>query len=112
MENRCSTPWSALPRASGRVTRGTEGESELLGDHPEQGQTAEVFAIVFAAAATGLFALERFGQRLHATEMHLRGAYALSCVIGILALVTMVVAGHSGATLVWKDLGNFVQSAK
>jgi hypothetical protein len=33
--------------------------------------------------------------------------YALALVPAALALITMIVAGHSGAELVWKDLGTF-----
>jgi Predicted membrane protein (DUF2231) len=88
---------------------GREGESELLGDHPEQGNTAEVVAIVFGAAATGLFVLEQWGPRFMTLTWHANAAYLACCVLGVFALVTMVAAGHSGATLVWKDLGNFVQ---
>ena len=96
-------------RASGQVqTVSAEGESGILGDHPEQGNIAEVTSIAFAGAATVLLGLELWGARVNATSLHFNLVYLASCGIGVLALIAMVAAGHSGATLVWKDLGNFV----
>ncbi len=96
-------------QANGQVlTVSAEGESNLLGDHPEQGNIAEVTSIAFAGGATLLLALELWGARVNATSLHFNLVYLGSCGIGVLALVAMVAAGHSGATLVWKDLGNFV----
>lgn len=92
----------------GKPTINAEGESELFGDHPEEGETAELAAIVFAAVAIGLFTLDRLGPERGLTETQMRGAYALCCAVGIFALATMIVVGHSGAALVWKDLGNYV----
>ena len=37
-------------------------------------------------------------------------AYVLGCLVGVVALFTVISAGHSGSALVWKDLGNFVSS--
>jgi hypothetical protein len=28
--------------------------------------------------------------------------------LGVVAIATIIIAGHSGAALVWKDVGNFV----
>jgi len=98
--------------ASGQqVTRG--GESEILGDHPEQGNNAEIASILFAFAAVAFFALEQWGDRIQVLGPELMrwrpmAAYVAASGLGVIALVTMIVAGHSGATLVWKDLGNFV----
>lgn len=36
--------------------------------------------------------------------------YAVALLPAFLTIVTMVAAGHSGATLVWHDLGNYVRS--
>jgi hypothetical protein len=99
--------------ASGLAGRG--GESEFLGDHPEQGNTAEVLAIIFAGASCVAFAVEQWGDRLQVMGAQFirwqsLWVYVVSSGIGIFALVTMIIAGHSGATLVWKDLGNFVSS--
>ena len=69
--------------------------------------------MAFALAAVGLYSIEepflnlkRFGL----TDLHTKGAVIICCVLAVLALAAMVIAGHSGATLVWKDLGNFVKS--
>lgn len=82
-----------------------------VGEHPEQGDTAFFFAMLFALACAGAFALLRFGPRLRkALQIEQLPALPISydtivylgtAGIAVLAIVTMVVAGHSGAKLVW-----------
>jgi hypothetical protein len=86
-----------------------------LGDHPEQGDNAEVAAIVFAVAAAVLYGVDRWGQRLPAlgplfARWLAPATYAATAALGVIALGTMIIAGHSGAALVWKDVGNFVSA--
>lgn len=83
-----------------------------VGEHPEQGDTAFVFATLFAAACAVVWAWQTFGEsirerfgwqdrfRLPVDEQLV--LYAISIPFALLAIWTMVVAGHSGATLVWK----------
>lgn len=101
--------------ASGQPVVRAGGESELLGDHPEQGDNAEISAIIFAAGASAFFGLQQWGDRIQVlgpqlTRWRPAAAYAAASTLAVIALVMMIVAGHSGATLVWKDVGNFVST--
>ncbi len=82
-----------------------------FGSHPGEGNVAEDLAVLVAMAACGFFALQRWGQRFSVPAWGPAAAYAVSSVIALAAIIAMVVAGHSGATLVWKDLGNFVSKS-
>jgi hypothetical protein len=79
-----------------------------LGDHPEDGQRAMILAFVLAGLAVALWAVDRWGTRFKLPPWSDRAVYGVGAVVSLAALVVMVAAGHSGATLVWKDLGNFV----
>jgi len=80
-----------------------------VGDHPEQGNAAFFFAMVFAVACVILYVAHRFGPRIR-RELKLPELpvsddlllYAAILPFALLALFTMIVAGHSGAELVWK----------
>lgn len=78
-----------------------------FGDHPEQGDTAFIFAMLLGIAAVALWAIERYRERLGWPRWSPLAAYAIALVPAVLALITMVIAGHSGAQLVWKDVGSF-----
>jgi uncharacterized membrane protein len=99
--------------ASGQqVARGEDG---LLGEHPEQGDNAEIAAIAFAVAASVFFGLEQWNDRIEVLAPEIARwrpavSYVAACGFAVVALATMVIAGHSGATLVWKDVGNFVST--
>jgi Predicted membrane protein (DUF2231) len=90
--------------------RQAAGTRVRFGDHPEQGDTAKVFAVIFAMGATGVWALEAYRERLRLQAWTATAAYAGSSVLGAIAIATIVIAGHSGAALAWKDVGNFVSS--
>jgi uncharacterized membrane protein len=83
-----------------------------FGEHPEQGDAARLFAVLFAGAATGLWILETWREQLKLQPWTSTAAYLGSSVLGVVAIATMIVAGHSGAMLVWKDVGNFVSSSR
>jgi hypothetical protein len=85
---------------------------DRVGEHPEQGDTAFVLAVALAVACT-LFALwqhsgawlrERFAwlDRLPVPFGQEVALYIVTVPIACAAIWTMIVAGHSGATLVWK----------
>jgi uncharacterized membrane protein len=101
-----------------RQSAAASGQRANLGDHPEQGNNAEIASIMFAAAAAMFFGLEQWGDRFQALgpelarwrPMATTAAYIAASGLAVLALVMMTIAGHSGATLVWKDVGNFVSS--
>ena len=86
------------------------GAQVRFGDHPEDGQLAEISAAVFAVLAASVFALERWRPRVSVPSWAPIAVYVVTAVSGLAALIGMVAAGHSGATLVWKDLGTFVHA--
>lgn len=85
---------------------------KLVGDHPDQGETAMIVAFVFAAECLLLLFWQHFGiairQRLGWTKRPGLNdetvLYLLGLPIAVLAVITMVLAGHSGANLVWKSI--------
>src|SRR5581483_1037343 len=86
------------------------GSRASFGDHPEQGDMARNFAVLLAFAAAGFYAVQQWGARWSLPSWTTRAAYLVTSGVGVLAGVTIVVAGPSGATLVWKDVGNFVSA--
>ncbi len=78
-----------------------------FGEHPEQGDTAFVFAMLLGIAAVGVWLVERYRERFGLPTWSPTAVYAVALIPAVLALVTMIVAGHSGAQLVWKDVGSF-----
>jgi hypothetical protein len=86
------------------------GTSARFAEHPEQGERAEILAIVLAAGTVGLLVMEQPAVRSRGiTDLQVNGAVLGCAVVAVLALGAMVIAGHSGAALVWRDLGNFVR---
>ena len=67
---------------------------------------ARNLAVVFALAAIGLFLVTKNGKRWNLPSWAPAAAYALAVVVGLGATGIMVAAGHSGAQLVWKDVGS------
>ncbi len=84
-----------------------------VGDHPEQGNAALVFSGLLAMACVGLYVYHEYGERIRehvgwTDRFRLpfnehAALYAASIPIAALAIATMIVAGHSGAQLVWKS---------
>lgn len=96
-----------------RQSAAAGGQRASLGEHPEQGDNAEVAAFLFAVAASVFFWLEQRGDRIPVVGPELMrwrpaATYVVASGLAVIALVLMVIAGHSGAALVWKDVGNFV----
>jgi hypothetical protein len=83
-----------------------------LHDHTENGDMAFISAALLAAACVGVYSYHAFGEsvrerlgladrfRLPVDENAV--LYAVSIPVALLAVVLMVIAGHSGAALVWK----------
>ena len=90
-----------------RVAGEAAGQQVRFGDHPEQGDTAFFFAMVFGFVAVAFWAIDRYREKWDLPKWSPMAAYGVALIPAALALITMVVAGHSGATLVWKDLGTF-----
>jgi hypothetical protein len=79
-----------------------------FGDHPEEGETGRNFTLLFAFAVAAFWAIQQWGSRFQLKPWSQTAAYVVASGVGIIALTTIVIAGHSGAALVWKDVGNFV----
>jgi hypothetical protein len=83
-----------------------------VGEHPEQGDTAFTSAIVFAIACAAVYAFFLFEADIRSAlrikawsrlpVSHNALLYVITVPIAVIAIFTMVVAGHSGAELVWK----------
>ena len=86
------------------------GTRVSFGEHPEQGDFARNMAMLFAAAVAGFWVVENWGARLRVPAWGSNASYLVSSAIAVLAVISVIIAGHSGATLVWKDVGNFVSS--
>jgi hypothetical protein len=86
------------------------GVTANFGEHPEQGDTAFVFAALFALATIAVWAINRYREKYHVPDWAPSASYAIALIPALLALLTMIQAGHSGAQLVWNDLGPFTGS--
>jgi type IV secretory pathway VirB2 component (pilin) len=92
-------------RRSIRATAAASGRRADFGSHPSDGDIARILAILLAAAAIAIWFNERTGKAMWPPI----AIYGVGFVLAGVALATMVLAGHSGAALVWKDLGNYVR---
>jgi len=103
--------FSFLAKESGgpleRGVRDAAGERLRFGEHPEQGDTAFFFALVLGVTVVAFWALNRWRDRLRLPPWAPNALFAAALLPAVAATFTMVVAGHSGAQLVWKDLGSF-----
>lgn len=79
-----------------------------FGDHPQEGDTARNFTLLFAFAVAAIWAIQQWGSWFQMKPWSQTVAYVAASTFGIIALAIIVIAGHSCAALVWKDLGNFV----
>ena len=80
-----------------------------FGDHPDDGELARNVAILFALVAAGFWAVVQWGEQLKLPSWAPMALYAIGSIVGVVAIITVISAGHSGSALVWKDLGNFVK---
>ena len=101
-----------LAKQSGEPLKQTLRDAgRRAGEHPQQGDQAFVLAGLFAMACVALYAYqtygERFRERMGWTDRfrlpvdEMVALYAISVPIAALAILTMLIAGHSGAKLVW-----------
>jgi hypothetical protein len=101
-----------LAKESGEpLQKSVRAAGKRVGEHPEQGDTAFVFAGLFAAICLAFYLYQTFGDRVRErvgwTERYRTPVdegillYAISIPLAALAIWTMMVAGHSGAKLVW-----------
>lgn len=94
-------------------------ERPRFGDHPEEGENAYRLAVIFAIAVVAFFGVDlwsRTGARKNVPSGLARwaplGMYAVAVIPGIIGLIMVISAGHSGAELVWKDVGNYIAASK
>ena len=83
-----------------------------VGEHPEQGDTAFLFAMLFALAAAAVYLFFRYESTLRSAlridswprlpVSYNMVLYLAAAPLAALAIFTMIAAGHSGAELVWK----------
>lgn len=81
-----------------------------FGEHPEQGEQAFLLAIGFAIATVIFWAVNKYGPKKMGEDFPEFApivTYGIVAVVGLGALFAMVAAGHSGAQLVWKDVGSY-----
>lgn len=90
-----------------RLAARAAGTEARFGEHPEQGETAFLWSAIFAVGVLAFLAVHHYRKRLNLPDWSGNAAYAIVLVPAAIALLTMIAAGHSGATLVWKDVGTF-----
>jgi len=97
------------------LRRALREAGKRVGSHPQEGDTAFLLAGLFALVCIGLYVYEAYGDRIR-TRFHMEqrfrlpfdenmALYAVAVPVALAALAMMVLAGHSGATLVWKTAG-------
>lgn len=83
------------------------GENARFGEHPEEGEAAEIWSVAFAASVLAYAAVAQWWRSLSLPSWAPRAAYAGAGLLGVAATGFIVAAGHSGAQLVWKDVGSY-----
>jgi hypothetical protein len=103
-------------QTGGSLKRTLREAGKRVGNHPQQGQTAFIFAILLAGVCIALYVHDEYGDRLRTRfgfgdryrlpiDEHIV-LYVVAVPIAAVAIATMILAGHSGATLVWKTAGS------
>ena len=102
-----------LSRESGEpLSKSIRATGQRVGEHPEQGDTAFIFAMLLAAVCTFVYVVHRFEPQLRSNFPNVTlpklpvsyqtVLYAAVIPFAVVAIATMIIAGHSGAELVWK----------
>jgi len=89
-----------------------QNAGKSVGDHPQNGDTAFFFSMLMALAIAAVYVWYRYGpqirERLGIRSMpplpvsYETAMYVATVPIALLAIITMIIAGHSGAQLVWR----------
>ena len=108
-------------QTGGTLRRALREAGKQVGSHPQQGNIAFATAALLALVCVVLFFHDRYGDELRArfnlTDRYRlpisdgMALYLLAVPVALLALAMMVIAGHSGATLVWKTAGSVTPAA-
>jgi hypothetical protein len=102
-----------LAKESGEpLSQSIRSTGQRVGEHPEQGDTAFLFAMLLAAVCVFVYAAHRFEPQIRANFSSVTLPrlpvsyhtllYAAVVPFAVIAVATMIIAGHSGAELVWK----------
>jgi uncharacterized membrane protein len=108
-------------QTGGTLRRALREAGKRAGSHPQQGNVAFLTAVLLAAVCVVLFVHDTYGDQIRA-RLHLSDRYRLpvnegmvlyliAVPVALLALAMMIIAGHSGATLVWKTAGSVTPAA-
>jgi len=102
-------------QTGGSLKHALRAAGKQAGSHPGQGDTAFVAAGLLAVACVALYVYDSYGdwirERLGIVDRYRLpfdenlALYVAAVPVALLAIATMVMAGHSGATLVWKTAG-------
>lgn len=108
-------------QTGGTLRQALRRAGKQLGDHPGEGDRAFILAGLFAAVCIALYVYEAYGDRLRerfgiSNRYRLpfdenMTLYVMAVPIALLATLMMVLAGHSGAALVWKTAGSVTPTA-
>jgi hypothetical protein len=106
----------AAQQTGGTLRRALRDAGKSAGSHPQEGNVAFLAAGLLAAVCVALYVYEAYGEQLRAyvglTDRYRLpfdenlALYVCAVPVALLAIATMVLAGHSGATLVWKTAGS------
>lgn len=111
----------AAKQTGGSLKRALRQAGKQVGSHPQQGDQAFFLAALFAAVCIALYVYESYGEQIRARlgisdryrlpfDENL-ALYAVAVPVAVAAAVMMIIAGHSGATLVWKSAGSVTPTA-
>jgi uncharacterized membrane protein len=91
-----------------RTAARTAGQQADFKGHPGQGNLAFLLAMLLGLAAVIFWWVGRSDRR-YRTRMYF-ASYIAVVVVATAATASMIIAGHSGATLVWHDLGTYAST--
>jgi uncharacterized membrane protein len=86
------------------------GTSANFGDYPGNGKRAEILAIVLEVGPVASWLLYSQGHRVSLPGWTSNAVYWATSLVGVFAILAVVIAGHSGSALVWRDVGNYVSA--
>jgi plastocyanin len=83
------------------------GVRARFGDHPDYGQVTEIAALALALGAAIVWAGTTPRLRWRLPHVWSRASSLAVAIPAAVTLVAVGLAGHSGASLVWRDLGTY-----
>jgi uncharacterized cupredoxin-like copper-binding protein len=83
------------------------GVRARFGQHPDYGLATEIAALALAFGAAIVWAGTTPRLRPKLPHLWSTATYVAAAVPAVVALVAVGLAGHSGASLVWRDLGTY-----